>query len=127
MIHDTLILDTDAELFLAKTLDDLGFIDSNLTTLFARLQENLKLIGRGELFINLAGTEQQFREVLHEFSRGEGNISVLRYPELQERTLLWASHSQKRQHSIEKLITESEQQDTELLVGQNELQELLSR
>jgi len=126
MIHDTLILDTDAELFLAKTLDDMGFIDSNLTTLFARLQENLKLIGRSDLFLNLSGTEQQFREVIHEFSRGEGNISALRYPELQERALLWASHSQKRQHAIEKLITESKQQDTEQLVGQNELQELLS-
>jgi hypothetical protein len=127
MVHDTLILDTDEELFLTKTMDDLGFIDSNLSTLLARLQENLKFVGRSELFVNLAGTEQQFREVLHDFCHGKGNLSALRYPELQERALLWSSHSHKRQEAIEKLITDSKQQDAELLVGQNELQELLSR
>jgi len=126
MIHDTLILDTDAELFLVKTLDDLDFIDSGLSALLVKLQENSKLIERVEQFYNLAETEQQFNEVLHELGRGEGNISAIQYPELRERLVPLTSHSRERQSSIEEMIVDSKHQTMEPVVGRDELQELLS-
>jgi len=126
MIHDTLILDTDAELFLVKTLDDLDFIDSGLSALLVKLQENSKLIERVEQFYNLAETEQQFNEVLHELGRGEGNISAIQYPEVRERIAPLSSHSRERQNSIEGMIVDSKHQTMEPVVGRDELQELLS-
>ena len=126
MIHDTLILDTDAELFLVKTLDDLDFIDSGLSSLLVKLQENSKLIERVEQFYNLAETEQQFNEVLHELGRGEGNLSAIQYPELRERIAPLSTHSRERQNSIEEMIVDSRHQTMEPVVGRDELQELLS-
>lgn len=126
MIHDTLILDTDAELFLVKTLDDLDFIDTGLSTILLNLQENSKLIERVEQFYNLAETEQQFCEVLHVLGRGEGNISAIQYPELRERITPLTNHSKERQNSIEGLIVDSKQQILEPVVSRDEMQELLS-
>jgi len=126
MIHDTLILDTDAELFLVKTMDDLDFIDSGLSAMLVKLQENSKLIERVEQYYNLAETEQQFCEILLELGRGDGNISAIQYPELRERLAPLTSHSRERQDSLEGLIVDSKQQPMEPVVGRDELQELLS-
>ena len=127
MIQDLLILDTDPELFLNKTLDDLGFINSSLNILLSSLKDNYRLIERDEQFHNLAETERQFCEVLNEIDHGEGNISVLQYPELREHIGILLGQSRERQKSINGLIAEGKDSALEPVVGYNELQELLSR
>jgi hypothetical protein len=127
MIQDLLILDTDADLFLNKTMDDLDFINLTLASLLMSLKENLRLIERDEQFHNLAETERQFCEILNELDHGEGNISGLQYPELQERIGFLINRSQDRQHSIENMITEAKNMTLEPVVGYDELHELLSR
>ena len=127
MIQDLLILDTDTELFLNKTLDDIDFINSSLYTLLSNLKENFRLIERDEQFHNLLETEHQYCEVLNEIDHGEGNISALHYPELQERVNLLLTKSQERQNSIKDLIVESKHLTLEPVVGYDELHELLSR
>ena len=127
MIQDLLILDTDPELFLHKTLDDLGFINSSLNILLSNLKENYRLIERDEQFHNLLETERQFFEVLNEIDHGEGNISVLQYPELREHIGILLSQSQDRQKSIKDMIVEGKDYALEPVVGYDELHELLSR
>jgi len=127
MIRDLLILDTDAELFLNKTLDDLDFIDASLSILLVNLKENYRLIERDEQFHNLIDTERQFCEVLNDIEQGEGTISALQYPELHERTALLKIRSQERQHSVTDLITEAKHLVLEPVVSHDELHELLSR
>ena len=126
MIQDLLILDTDAELFLDKTLDDLDFINSTLTSLLLTLKENYRLIERDGQFYNLAETERQFCEALSELDRGEGNISAIHYPELRERIGMLTARSQGRQRAIEDLIIETKHSAMEPVVSHSELQELLS-
>ena len=127
MIQDLLILDTDTELFLHKTLDDLDFINSSLNVLLAHLREKYRLIERDEQYHNLLETERQFCEVLSEIDHGEGNITVIQYPELQQQINLLLSSSQDRQNSIKDLIVETKHLSLEPVVGYDELHELLSR
>ena len=126
MIRDLLILDTDAELFLSKTLDDLDFIHASLESLLSKLKENSRLIERDKQFHNLAETEQRFCEILNELDRGEGNISALHYPDLRERIGFLLDWSQDRQNSIKELIVNSKSLIPEPVVSNDELQELLS-
>jgi len=127
MIQDLLILDTDEELFLHKTLDDLDFINSSLNILLSNLKENYRLIERDEQFYNLAETERQFCEVLIEIEHGEGNISVLQHPQQREHIGVLLDNSQVRQKSIKELIVEAKHLTLEPVVGYDELHELLSR
>ena len=127
MIQDLLILDTDADLFLAKTLEDMDFINSALTKLLETLKENFRLIERDEQFHNLAETERQFREVLGELDNGEGAISALQYPELRERIGILEARSRDRERAITELSGETKNPALEPVVGYDELHELLSR
>jgi ElaB/YqjD/DUF883 family membrane-anchored ribosome-binding protein len=127
MIQDLLILDTAADLFLNKTLEDIDFINTSLANLLSNLKENFRLIDRDEQFHNLADTERQFCEVLNEMDQGEGNISGIQYPELRDRVEFLLNRSRERQHAIEDLIVEAKQLTLEPVVGYDELHELLSR
>ena len=126
MIQDLLILDTDPELFLNKTMDDLDFINSTLNTLLSNLKENFRLIERDKQFYNLTETERQFCEVLNELENGDGNISAVQYPDLRERIGSLSDSSQNRQSSIKELIVNAKGLVTEPVVGYDELNELLS-
>jgi ElaB/YqjD/DUF883 family membrane-anchored ribosome-binding protein len=127
MIQDLLILDTDADLFLNKTLEDIDFINAGLASLLGNLKENFRLLDRDEQFHNLLNTERQFCEVLSEMDQGEGNISGIQYPELRERVEFLLNRSRERQHAIEDLIVEAKQLNLEPVVGYDELHELLNR
>jgi hypothetical protein len=127
MIQDLLILDTDPDIFLNKTMEDLDFINTSLATLLAALKESFRLIERDEQFHNLEETERIFREVLSDADHGEGNISGLQYPELREKAAVLTSQSQERQRSIAELIVETKHLSLEPVVGYEELHELLSR
>ena len=126
MIRDLLILDTDAVLFLDKTMDDLVFIHNCLDNLFSSLKENRRLIERDEQFHNLAQTEQKLSEVLAEIEQGDGSISVRHYPELREQITFLLSHCHERQHSIQDMLANSQHPVPEPVVSHDELHELLN-
>ena len=126
LIQDILILDTDTGIFLHKTLEDLDFINSGLNSLLSALKDNFRLIERDEQFYNLMETERQFCEVLGEIERGDGNISVQRFPDLRDRLELFLDRSLDRQNNIKDLIVESKHLTLEPVVGYDELHELLS-
>ena len=127
MIHDLLILDTDTELFFHKTLDDLDFINSTLNTILSNLKENYRLLERDEQFYNLSETERHFCDVLTKMNHGDGKISVIQYPQLEERINFFLDSSLLRQNSIKELIVEAKHISLEPVVGYEELHELLSR
>jgi hypothetical protein len=125
MTHDLLILETDPELFLKKTMDDIDFIDDTLSILLDELLDNAHLIERNEQFDNLSETEGYFSQVLTLFLTGSGNISALRFPALREKTLFLRTHSMTRKKTIDDLRKQRDNGSLEPVVSSAELNELL--
>jgi hypothetical protein len=127
MIRDLLILDTDPDLFLEKTMDDLDFIDNTMAVLMENLIQNKRLIDRDEQFHILSETEQLFFEVLSELSTGENEISSIRYPVIQGKVAALRTHSLERRRTIDDSITGEDNTvaSMEPVVSPDELNELL--
>jgi hypothetical protein len=126
MIRDMLLLDTDPDLFLEKTLDDVEFIDSTLSVLLEQLSSNKRFIERNEQFHNLAETDQLFAQVLSDLINGDSTISSGNFPVIRDRlTLLW-NHTQERRKAVED-TAEPENAAMEPVVSSDELNELLQR
>lgn len=125
MVRDLLILDTDPELFLEKTMDDAHFIDLTLAFLLGNLLENERLIERDEQFHNLSETEQQFSEVLSEILEGAGSISVGQFPVIRDKTAVLRNNSQERRKNIEHSLSRGNKPSLEPVVSSDELSELL--
>jgi hypothetical protein len=126
MIRDMLLLDTDPDLFLEKTLDDVEFIDSTLTVLLEQLSSNKRFIERNEQFHNLSETDQLFGQVLSDLINGDSTISSGNFPVIRDRlTLLW-NHTQERRKAVED-TAEPENAAMEPVVSSDELNELLQR
>jgi hypothetical protein len=128
MIRDMLLLDTDPDLFLEKTLDDVEFIDSTLAVLLEQLSSNKRFIERNEQFHNLAETDQLFAQVLSDLINGDSTISSGNFPVIRDRlTLLW-NHTQERRKAVEDTAgAEPEAAAMEPVVSSDELHELLQR
>jgi hypothetical protein len=124
MIRDLLILETDPDLFLEKTMDDLGFIDLTLAFLLGNLLENERLIERDEQFHNLSETERQFSEVLSEILEGAGSISAVQFPVIRDKTLVLRNNSLERRKNIEGAVSRGNK-PSEPVVSSDELNELL--
>jgi hypothetical protein len=125
MIRDLLTLDTDPDLFLEKTIDDINFIDSTLETLLGNLVENKRLLERDKAFDNLSDLEWQFSRTLSEFFSGSGTISAAQLPILKEKISLLRNHSDRRRKTMEESKSLSESSVTEPVVSSVELSELL--
>jgi hypothetical protein len=125
MIRDLLILDTDPELFMEKTMEDLEFIDLTLTFLLVSLLENKRLIERDEQFHNLSETERQFCEVLSEILEGSGSISAVQFPVIRDKTTVLRNNSLERQKNIENTAFRGNKSSSEPVVSSDELSELL--
>lgn len=123
MIRDLLLLETDTELFLKKTLEDIDFIDTTLATLLKNLSENAYLIERDEQFDNLSEIEWQFSQVLSLFLNGSGNISATLFPSFRERIVFLSNQSLSRKRIIDASVNSTVV--TEPLVGPRELKGLL--
>jgi hypothetical protein len=124
-IRDLLILDTDPELFLEKTMDDIAFVDHSLDMLLGNLMANERLPDRNETFVNLADLESQFTQVLSVLQNGSGNISARNFPLIQEKTRILQSRSQERQKTIGENEDRQEEAILEGAVSSSELNELL--
>ena len=123
MIRDLLLLETDTELFLKKTLEDIDFIDTTLATLLKNLSENAYLIERDEQFDNLSEIEWQFSQVLSLFLNGSGNISATLFTSFRERIVFLSNQSLSRKRIIDASVNSTVV--TEPLVGPRELKGLL--
>jgi hypothetical protein len=124
-IRDLLILDTDPELFLEKTMDDIAFVDHTLEMLLGNLMANECLSDRNETFINLADLESRFTQVLSVLRSGSGNISALNFPLIQEKIHILQDRSQERQKTIKENKEHEKETLLEGAVSSDELSELL--
>jgi hypothetical protein len=126
MLRDMLLLDTDPDLFLEKTLDDVEFIDNTMTILLEQLTNNKRFIERHEQFHHLSETERQFTEILTELAHGDSPISSNHFPVIRERVMLLWNHTQDRRKTIETTAgDETEPAAMEPVVSSDELNELL--
>jgi hypothetical protein len=125
LIRDLLILDTDPELFLEKTIDDIAFVGHTLDMLLGNLMANGHLMDRNETFENLADLEFQFTQVLSILQNGSGNISALNFPLIQEKIQILRNRSQERQKTIGENKESGEDRVLEGAVSSDELNELL--
>jgi hypothetical protein len=121
-----LLLDTDPDMFLEKTLDDVDFIDKSLSFLLEQLSDNKRFIERTEQFHNLTETERIFAEVLLDLINGDSTISSNKFPAIRDRlTFLW-NHTQERKKTIESASSsEVEEGTVDPMVSSDELSELL--
>jgi hypothetical protein len=126
IIRDMLLLDTDPDLFLEKTLDDVNFIDKTLAILLDQLSNNKRFIERTEQFHNLSEAERTFAEVLSDMINGDSAISSGRFPAIRDRlTLLW-NHARERRKTIDNTAgPETGGTPTDPVVSSDELNELL--
>jgi len=123
LIRDLLVLDTDLDLFLDKTLDDFDFIDGALDTLLTRLLENKKLIKRDEFLNHLMELEVVLSRVLAVFLSRSEEAAGTAYPSIQERLAGLEARSQERKKTEES--SGAKNAPEEPLVSPDELNELL--
>jgi hypothetical protein len=124
MIRDLLVLDTDADLFQEKTVDDIKFIDHALNVLLGALMANPQLIEREELLSHMSELEWQLAEVIEDFLNNPGNMQVEEYSALKERLLIFKSRGLERRKNLDNSDSNGKTPE-EPLVSSNELSELL--
>ena len=126
MIHDTIILDADPELFLEKSLDDICFTDQTLRVLLEYLVENSRLIEREELLEHFAGIEKHFSQVIQDLLNHDGSLSIREVPTIREKLIALRSASLERRKTAENLSSlESNASSGSPIVSSDELAELL--
>ena len=125
LIQDTLILNTDPEFFITKTLEDIDFINQILGVLLKKLEDNQQRIDREGLLEHLSDIEWQFSKVLSEVLNGSGNISAQEIPTLRDRISILLEASQERRKSAETLGNLMDINAEEPVTSSNELNELL--
>jgi hypothetical protein len=125
MIRNLLILDSEPDFFLGKTLDDVDFIDGTLTALLENLLKHKQLIELEEHFHTLSETENRFSEVLAELHRGGGTISAQRFPVIGEKIETLRNRSLERQKTIAGFLAQTDSLNSETVVSSVELRELL--
>jgi hypothetical protein len=125
MIRDLLVLDTDPDLFLEKTIEDIDFIDKTLDALLGNLIENKRLLERDAEFDNLSDLEWQFGRVLGDFLDNPGTISAAQFPILKGKIVMLRKRSQDRLKAAENSRFQGEPALSEPVVSSLELSELL--
>jgi len=125
MIRDTLRLNPPPELFLEKSLDDLGFIDGVLEALVRTFLENGNHYnGNGESDY-ISDTEWQFIQLLTEFSLESSPFSAGIFPETMEKIAALRRASDARRKAVEGSGLPSEIAQAEPVVTSAEMNGLL--
>jgi hypothetical protein len=125
IIRDVLALDPDPDLFLDKTMYDLGFIDSTLGILLGNLIENTRLIEREDAFDSLQHLESLFGRILAELLNGTQTLSAEMFPAIRDKITLFRSGSAERIKLIDKNAGTHVQSSSDPVVSSLELAELL--
>jgi hypothetical protein len=125
LLRDILSLETDPEIFLEKTIDDIYFINRTLDILLNILTKNKHLIERDTQFDNLSELEWQFSQVLGGFLSGTGIIAGTISEQYRDTIVQVRGQSQNRQEIIGDSIGKGSITSGEPLVSYDELSELL--
>ena len=125
LIRDTLLLNTNPELFFAKILEDIDFVDQILGILLKRLQENLQRIDREGLLEHLFEIERQFSKVLWKIVDDSSGIFTQEIPALGDRISILQKASLERQETAETLSAAMGNYQEEPVISSDELNELL--
>ena len=125
LIQDTLILDSDLEIFFEKALDDIDFVDQALGNFLDKLKDNQQRIDRESLMDHLSELERQFSRILSDIIDGQGSISIQEIPSLKEKILDLQKISSERREKVEKLSDTMENYQEEPVVSSDEFNELL--
>jgi hypothetical protein len=125
MIHETIAIKPDLELFLKKNLDDIYFIDQVLRILLDNLEQSNQLNDREEVLEQLLDAENQFSLLLAEmFSYGSG-FSLMEIAPSNESSISFKANSLERQRIAEKLLSAAYGETDNISVSYDELTELL--
>ncbi|MDR1900716.1 MAG: hypothetical protein LBQ88_00335 [Treponema sp.] len=125
LLRDILCLETDLEIFLEKTIDDIYFINRTLDILLNILTQNKHLIERDTQFDNLSELEWQFSQVLSGFLSGTGIMAGTISEQYRDTVVQVRGQSQDRQEIIGNSIGKGNIMSGEPLVSYDELSELL--
>ena len=125
MISDLLRLDTDSELFLDKTIDDLVFIGSILNVLAEKLLANTRFLDRNQSADNLSDIEWRFSKLLMEFSAESSHFSVNRFPNTAQIISGLRMDSENRNKLISSNLVTANYSMSEPVVSIMEMKELL--
>jgi len=126
VIHDTIILDADPELFLEKTLDDICFTDQTLRVLLEYLVENSRLIERDELLEHFSEAEKHFSQAIQDLLNHNGSLSTREIPSIREKLLAFRNASLERRKTAENLSPfEDSTVSGSPIVSSDEIAELL--
>ncbi|MHC6204405.1 hypothetical protein ACYULU_14600 [Breznakiellaceae bacterium SP9] len=125
LLKDMLSVDTDPDIFLDKTIDDIYFINTTMDILLDNLVKNKHLIERDTQFDNLSELEWQYSQVLNGFLSGNGVIPSMIALQFQKKIIELRSFSQKRQEIIGDSIGKGNLVSAESMVSYDELSELL--
>jgi hypothetical protein len=125
MIRDLLQLDTDTDLFLRQTIEDLKFISSILRVLTDKLIANPKFVDRELEADNLSDAEWQFSQIISEFLKGCGSFPPSQFAEISTYISTLREESAKRQKLINEAYIPEGTALTEPVVTYAELSGLL--
>ncbi|GHU09914.1 hypothetical protein FACS1894151_08690 [Spirochaetia bacterium] len=125
MIQDTLILETDPDIFLQITLDDAVFIDKTLYLLLESLEKNKRLIDREEQLHHLGETELWFYDILSDLISGRSEMATAKSALIREKITELQQNTRIRRERIDALLAESAPAAMETVVSFDELKELL--
>jgi hypothetical protein len=124
MISDILCLDADSLLFPEKIIDDIDFIDKTLSELLKWLIDNRMLVDRENELNKLTDLEWRFEQFLTGI-RGNSGFGNVMNVENREQLAVYKNNSINRRMSIENSRSPGQQNESEPVVSQNELNQLL--
>jgi hypothetical protein len=125
MIRDLMKLDTDADFFYRKTMNDIDFISCALDMLTEKFVSNLKFLDRETEADNILDTEWQFGQLINEISSNSSTFNYSLFPEMPVFIAKLRGDSNKRKKQIEESYVPAEQSMNEPVVSNAELNGLL--
>ena len=125
MIRDLLRLDTDAALFVNKTIEDIEFINSILGALTEKFLANMKFLDRETEADNLSDAEWQLNQLINELTGNSSPFSPVVFPEVQSWVDKFRKDSMNRQKIVETTCMPYKQYTPEPVVTHAELNGLL--
>jgi hypothetical protein len=84
MVADLLLLDADEELFLGKTVEDIGFIGATIDRVLESLLENKQIMDWDAQIFNLADTARRYSALLESIMNEQTVFTVNKHPAMGE-------------------------------------------
>jgi hypothetical protein len=125
MVRDLLRLDTDASLFLEKTLDDLEFTSRIIETLVEQIIANPRLLDRNQELDNLSDLAWQLGQTLSECAAAGSPFQAALFSQAGDRVQRLKEAIAAQKKAIDGIVANPDQSASEPVVSSAELNELL--